>query len=142
MEDAINISKYIISALPVNNLKLQKLLFYTQAVSLYRSGGPAFPERIEAWDYGPVVPNVYHKYKGWGFETIQPAAQEERTPLSPDIMAPIDLVLEHYGDMTPGALIHETHSEAPWQDAYEKGRNTPITNESIKAYYDTVYTIK
>lgn len=142
MEHAINISKYIISALPVNNLKLQKLLFYVQAVALHRSGKPAFPDRIEAWDYGPVVPAIYHQYKEFGFDTIQPLDQQDRPKLSAGIMESVDLVLDYYGEMTPGALIRQTHYGAPWRDAYNQGRNTPITNEAIKTYYDTVYTIE
>jgi uncharacterized phage-associated protein len=59
MAKAFEAAKYIINSLPVDNLKLQKLLYYSQAVHLVLNGKlPLFNEAIEAWDYGPVVPRV------------------------------------------------------------------------------------
>jgi uncharacterized phage-associated protein len=50
----------------MSNLKLQKLMYYAQGFSLVLFNKPLFPERIEAWIHGPVIPAVYHKYKGYG----------------------------------------------------------------------------
>jgi|GEM_PF-4225085 len=44
------------------NTKLQKLLFFVQEEALVRTGMPIFQEKIYAWNYGPVVPEVYEKY--------------------------------------------------------------------------------
>jgi hypothetical protein len=55
-------------------------------------------------------------------------------------MLSVDMVIGYYGQMDGPALIRETHSEAPWRDAYVEGRNNPITNEAIKAYYETIFT--
>ena len=63
MTKAMDIARYIANVIEVDEIKLQKLLFYTQAVCLVRFDKPAFTESIEAWDYGPVVPAVYHKLK-------------------------------------------------------------------------------
>ena len=66
-----DVAKYIIKSLPVDNLKLQKLLYYSQGVHLVLNDRvPLFMEPIEAWDYGPVVPPVYREYKGRGLEII------------------------------------------------------------------------
>lgn len=42
----------------ISNLKLQKMLYFLQAEFLVSQDRPCFRERIEAWDFGPVVPEV------------------------------------------------------------------------------------
>jgi uncharacterized phage-associated protein len=71
MASAGDVAKYIIKSLPVDNLKLQKLLYYSQAVHLVLNDkAPLFPGVIEAWDYGPMAPPVYREYKQYGLEII------------------------------------------------------------------------
>ena len=47
----------------ISNLKLQKLLYYAQGFHLALYDQPLFPEAIEAWTHGPVVPDLYRHYK-------------------------------------------------------------------------------
>ena len=72
---AMNIAKYIINKCnnylePINNLQLQKILYYIQKAFLVEFGSPAFNDRIEAWQFGPVIPVVYNRYCGFGSEPI------------------------------------------------------------------------
>ena len=52
----------------ISNLKLQKVLYFIQAYFLTKKKDhtPCFDEKIEAWDFGPVVPEAYHEYKQYG----------------------------------------------------------------------------
>ena len=50
----------------VSNLKLQKLLYYAQGHQLAERGTPLFDDEIQAWSHGPVVKDVYHRFKGFG----------------------------------------------------------------------------
>jgi uncharacterized phage-associated protein len=43
----------------ISNLKLQKLCYYAQGLALAVRDQPLFPEPIEAWLHGPVVPTLY-----------------------------------------------------------------------------------
>ena len=45
----------------MSNLKLQKMLYYEQGFHLAAFDTPLFDENIEAWMFGPVVPEVYEK---------------------------------------------------------------------------------
>src|SRR3954452_12363813 len=45
-------------------MKLQKLLYYSQAWSLVWDEAPLFQEPIEAWANGPVVPVAYDVHRG------------------------------------------------------------------------------
>jgi len=45
-------------------MKLQKLVYYSQAWALVWDEEPLFTERVEAWANGPVVPDLYREHKG------------------------------------------------------------------------------
>ena len=45
-------------------MKLQKLLYYAQAWSLVWDDAPLFPESVEAWANGRVLPDLYQHHKG------------------------------------------------------------------------------
>lgn len=134
MTTAFEVAKYIIKSLPVDNLKLQKLLYYSQAVSLvYYDKKPLFREDIEAWDYGPVVPLVYQVYKQHGFE-ILPINEDEESALNFEELKAVDMALSCFGVLSGPALINQTHYEDPWKNAYKPGRPSRII--TIKAIYD------
>ncbi len=138
MTNVFDLAEYIINYpdIHIDNLKLQKLLFYCQAVSLVINDKPIFNNRIEAWDYGPVVPEVYYKYRNGDIEIEK---SEGLVKVEDDDLKMTDLALDHYGSMTGGKLIQLTHSEKPWQNAYKQGRNTEITQKSMKDFYSTIY---
>ena len=54
----------------VTNMKLQKLLYYAQGFHLAVHGEPLFHDPIVAWSHGPVVPEVYHRFKHNGSSGI------------------------------------------------------------------------
>ena len=63
MYDVQDVAEYVITYSEVkdygiSNLKLQKILYLIQAYSLIHTKKPCFSEDIEAWDFGPVVPEV------------------------------------------------------------------------------------
>ena len=133
MASASDVAKYLIKSLPIDNLKLQKLLYYSQAVHLVlHNKAPLFPENIEAWDYGPVVPEVYREYKPYGFENIP--SSDEPSPLPLEELKSIDLVISTFGVLSGPELINQTHHEAPWRNAYHPGRPSNVI--SLDSMYD------
>ena len=48
----------------ITTLKLQKLVYYSQAWHLVWDEEPLFSERIEAWANGPVVRELYRVHRG------------------------------------------------------------------------------
>ena len=68
---AVELSKYIITKCarenkPISNLQLQKILYFIQKEYLQKKGVPAFNDPIEAWRFGPVVPESYYFFCGAG----------------------------------------------------------------------------
>jgi uncharacterized phage-associated protein len=133
MAAAGEVAKYIIKSIPVDNLKLQKLLYYSQAVHLVLNDkAPLFPEPIEAWDYGPVVPTVYREYKGFGFDVLPPA--DEPVNLELNELRAVDMALVCFGELSGPELINQTHGEPPWKNNYRPGRPSGII--SLDSMYD------
>jgi len=60
-----DVAAYIISKIRyVDAMRLQKLLYYSQAWSLVWDKRPLFAPKIEAWANGPVVRMVFKTYQG------------------------------------------------------------------------------
>ena len=135
-----DVANYIINSIEVDNLKLQKLTYYSQAVHLVLNNKePLFNEEIEAWQYGPVVPELYSLYKVNGFDPIPHVGGGGH--LTAKEIESIDLVLEYYGKMSGVELINQTHQEAPWKDVYQPNKkHIIISKESIYNFYKDNYS--
>lgn len=103
-------------------LKLQKLLYYAQGYALALLRRPLFPERIKAWQHGPVIPQVWKAYEGHGGVLPRPD-DVELLALEPQVRAILDRVYTDYGQYAAWALRNMTHEERPWA---ETPRNEPI----------------
>lgn len=122
----------------ISNLKLQKLVYYAQGFALAVLGQPLFDEPIEAWEHGPVVPELYHAYKQNGSEPVPPAEfPEAGTVFSPEQLDLLDQVNEVYGQFSAWKLRNMTHEEAPWLGAIDN-LSTVITQESMTDYFKTL----
>ena len=67
MYSVLDLSEYIIfKKYGISCLKLQKILYFLQAEFLRKYNKLCFNSKIEAWDFGPVIPIVYEKvYSLW-----------------------------------------------------------------------------
>lgn len=142
MYSALDIAKYIIwyckeEGYSISNLKLQKLLYFVQAQFLVTLGVPAFDENIEAWDFGPVVPEVYQYFKIWGNSEIpRMVVKEADARIFRRDQEIINEILDECAPYSAIALVDITHHQAPWCDAYEKYCNNIITPKIIKEYFE------
>lgn len=124
MSTALDLSKYIVSKCvedndPISNLQLQKILYYIQVYFL-RHDKIAFPDAIEAWQFGPVVPNVYYYYCGYGAMPIV-SVHENFTVESKDENI-INGIVESKRDLPPWKLVEETHKKnGAWDRIYKNG---------------------
>jgi uncharacterized phage-associated protein len=123
---------------PVNNLKLQRLLYYAQAWHLGRFGCPLFPEKLEAWMTGPVIPSLYWKFKphGIGDLPVPPAVPE----LSPALAAFLDEIAADYLPLDEYDLDDMSKRETPWRaargglDPSEPSRNE-LSEDEMRAFF-------
>ena len=104
----------------ISNLKLQKLVYYAQAWSLAFRGTPLFPEDIEAWAHGPVVPQLYRRFEAYSWQAIDPTelVSDPLAQLSEVGVELLESVWRAYGKFTGRQLENLTRSEVPWKNAY------------------------
>jgi uncharacterized phage-associated protein len=94
---------------------------------------------MEAWPHGPVVPNLYYKYKSFGNNIIDSSLEGDSEALSEEERALIDEVYEVYGQYSALKLRNLTHSEAPWQEAENKN-DIEITIEALRSFFPALIT--
>lgn len=121
---------------PMTTMKLQKLVYYSQAWSVVWDDDVIFPERIEAWKNGPVVRELWEATRG-KFR-ISEIDGGNAANLNPEQAITVDFVLSFYGDRDAQWLSDLTHMEDPWKDAYARGQNSEITPEVLSEYYSTL----
>lgn len=120
-------------------MKLQKLVYYTQAWSLVWDEQPAFDSRIEAWANGPVSPVLYQLHRGC-FRLNPGDIEGDLEEIDGDLRDTVLAVIEYYGDKSAQWLSDLTHREDPWVDARDglpdgvRGENE-ITHAAMAEYY-------
>lgn len=114
---------------PVDQMKLQKLLFYAHAWSLAMNDKALFDDKVEAWPWGPVVRSVYGQTSGSGRNSITSPLKEFRKvgpglfdfqyvtpdPLPDQDRAFVKSVWDGYKHYTGVQLSNATHETGePW----------------------------
>lgn len=121
---AIDLSKYIIfkcikDDYPISNLQLQNILFYIQKDFLNR-GKIAFAEDIEAWPFGPAVPDVYYYFCGFGAMPISILNGEYSVNAQDKEV--IDNIIEEKRVLNPWESVAEIHKpNGAWNKVYRNG---------------------
>lgn len=122
----------------VTNMKLQKLLYYSQAWYLVNfNSTPLFNEDIQAWQYGPVVPQVYEEYSIYKADNIREVkgSISSSDNLDDDRKHLITEVFGIYGKISAIDLMNLSHNESPWITTYEPEKFNKIENSKIFSYF-------
>lgn len=140
MYSALSVAKYIIMRCnqqnrPISNLKLQKILYFVQAEFLVSKNEPCFYENIEAWDFGPVIPIVYHKYRVYGSASIPHFDSNYICNFDESDKQMLDGIIDECARYSASTLVEFTHRQTPWKEAYQPYYRAPISNDSIKRFF-------
>ncbi len=138
--DAANFFIYVSNQVDENfitNLKLNKLLYYAQGCHLSRTGEPLFNSEIQAWQYGPVIPEIYQKYKVCGKEAIHSVDDDfDPNALDGEELETLLDVMREYGRYTGATLVSMTHKAGtPWSVAMYSGEST-IPKDNMRIYFE------
>ena len=98
----------------LDTLKLQKLVYCSQAWHLVWHDEPLFDDVIEAWAGGPVVPALYRRHRGWYTTTAQ-EWEGDPDALTPQEQETVEIVVGAYGKLSGRQLSTLTHRETPWR---------------------------
>jgi uncharacterized phage-associated protein len=110
----------------ISNLKLQKLVYYAQGFFSAIHDKPLFNNEISAWAHGPVVPELYHKYKLYGSNPIPVPIDFNRSSLTTGELELIEEVFEVFGQFSAWKLRNMTHEESPWINHEQQADTIPL----------------
>jgi uncharacterized phage-associated protein len=120
----------------LKHMKLQKLVYFAYGwYYAYFDQPPLFQEKILAWRHGPVVRELYDRYRHFGGSPIT----EDVTSIEFDLHVNVVLdnvwkAYEHYSDIHLSGITHRPGS--PWFRAYESDEwFAVIAPESIRDYF-------
>lgn len=134
----------------MSHLKLQKLLYYVQALHLAYFESPIIEDDFEAWLHGPVCRKIYDQLKAKSIlhtEMFYVQLDGEERPsdvlpkrLTKDQLDLVNEVIDEYSKLSSTQLESLTHNESPWLDArkgYAPGDRCEeiISKDSMKSYY-------
>lgn len=130
------IQKCVEDGKPISNLQLQKILYYIQKYFLQEKKYALFSDDMEAWQFGPVVSEIYWRYCGFGSSEIF-EVNDSKVTFENDEKKSIDSILEEKRAMKPWDLVGDTHKEGkPWSIIYRNGRgNKQVIPKGVIAQY-------
>lgn len=133
--------------LPVTQMKLQKMVFFAHGVYMaLNNGDPLIQEEFQAWQFGPVIPNIYYEYKTFGNQPIicdSKYSSDENKNLQDDELAmrAIDYTWQVTKNLSAYTLSNWTHIKgSPWEVTYVPGFSSiPIDNILIAKYFKKMF---
>lgn len=149
---AIEVAKAFISRIPqsaiedgegISHLKLQKLLFLAQEHYLYKNGEVLFQEKIEAWEHGPVVREIWNEYNSFRNSPI--TLIYDTTIEDKEVLNTINSIWEEYGSYDAWYLRNLTHEYKIWSNNFHYEdvlHNNEITPKEILKYRQDIEIAK
>ena len=121
----------------VSIMHVLKLVYMAHGWTLALLDRPLVNDRVEAWEYGPVIPSLYWAHRPDGIYDIQPLDIYEE-PLGPEIEAILGRVDEMYQGLSAAQLSRLTHIPGgPWAKTYRLGSGFNVIPENlIKEHYN------
>lgn len=151
------IDKATAESMLVDPMKLQKIVYIAHGWHLAITGQPLISDCPRAWAYGPIIPELYDEFKGYGSRPIRTKAtyfepitdevydyslSDSASPAEVRAVKPIlDRVWDEYKKYSGLQLSAVTHeSGTPWDqvaqtDEGDLHRGLPIPDEIIRRYY-------
>lgn len=115
------------------NLQLQKLTYVCHGLSLAHFHRPLIIDDVFAWQYGPVVPSVYFRFKSYGPNIISESSDVILDTQSDSI---INEVVTELGHLSGSQLVELTHRPgSPWYQIWDGTHHKIIPDNVIEKHY-------
>lgn len=139
--DVLDVAQYVLwyaentIGSAITNLQLQKILYYIQGEYIYAYGDPLFNNVIEAWAYGPVIPEAYYEYSENGSKKIKGVRPDKMRTIDKEDKFLIRKVIKSKIEKNIWDIVRETHEEDPWYFNYEEYQNNTIPLSDIESWF-------
>ncbi len=146
MHSAIKVAKHFVDKAneagqkDMTLLKLIKIVYVAHGWMLGIYGKPLVSEDVEAWKYGPVIPELYNETNQFGRNHITDLSDDFKCNLTQEEQSIVDQTWDIYSQYTASQLVALTHKKGtPWYAVTEGGshfgRGLIIPNDKISDYY-------
>ncbi len=128
---SVNVAAYLLSladkdGIGLSPLKLIKLVYMCEGWSLALRGKPLIRESIEAWQYGPVIAELYSKIRHFRASPVSLSGDEDDI-LSTDQQELVNSVYRAYNHLSGMQLSDLTHQAGtPWSQIWDKHNRKQI----------------
>jgi uncharacterized phage-associated protein len=135
---------------PIDPMGIQKFVYFAHGWNLALHDRPLIDKPVEAWQYGPVIDDLYKAFKQYGNNPITEFATawefapgtmnvQREIPMvnfmDSDSTSLIDRVWDVYKKFSSIQLSNLTHVEgSPWKNARDVGWSV-IPDDLIKEYF-------
>lgn len=142
MEKVAQIASYIIDRYKkqfgemVDEVKLQKLLYFTQLEAIIRTDQPVFDAEFRAWKFSPVIIEIHERYNADDLHEELAAEGKEQWKEC------FDYIFQEYAPKTTSSLIGHSHCQKSWQRArvgYGKYDRSDVPMKMSDMYEDAEY---
>ncbi|TBA16310.1 Panacea domain-containing protein [Rhizobium ruizarguesonis] len=111
-----------VSGWQLSNLQLQKMLYLADMNFVGKYGQRMINEDFEAWDYGPVLPSLYHACKAFGARAVPNVFWGAGSVVGTPEAAMLQAAWDNLRSMSPGQLVENTHwTRGAWVKRYIPG---------------------
>lgn len=117
MEDLMNVASYICNRYlgeygsEIDEMKLHKLLYFSQRESLIQNREPLFDATFYGWKYGPVIKEIRSAYRDNLFYSAIPQ------DVGFHMLSIMNKVFEEYAGKDSWSLSRLTHGELSWKSS-------------------------
>lgn len=139
IEHLIDTEHRVLFADSPSPLKLQLLCYYVQGYMLAQ-GVDLFPEDFQAWQAGPVIPELFRQHANCDEQHGQVAPTTAAAALDDTVVKEVSDIVAAYGRYTETDLSAMTHRENPWIDARaglpeDEGSQAVIEKGPLRSYF-------
>lgn len=112
--------------------RLQKMCYFAYAWHLVFFGKKLFPQSFEAWEQGPVCPELYKAYQQYGEKMIPKINKSLEAVICENEMREfLWAVYEAHGNLTMEQLEILACSEDPWLYVRQKQQEDPDSSRCM-----------
>jgi uncharacterized phage-associated protein len=133
----------------LTNMQLQKLVYFAHGWHLALTGEPLLADAVKAWNFGPVIPQLYNSLKTYGNDCItdmikrkdsltdEPEIVEETQ--SEYVKKLVQRVWDVYGHLQGLQMSNLTHAkDTPWDKTWNREKFSVIPDELIKEHFQSL----
>jgi uncharacterized phage-associated protein len=124
-------------------MQLIKLVYIAHGWMLGMHGRPLIKDEVQAWQYGPVIQNLYNVIKNFRSQpVVGPLETNDNNDLDETESDIVDQTYNLYGHYSGPALSRITHAPGtPWTNTYSPGAfGKVISNDIIEDHYQILAT--